>query len=1249
MADGLPHTVPEQAATQSFSTVAERMPVEPPANPEVPGYEIIRLIGRGGMGVVYEARDRQLQRTVALKMILMGPHAGAKERERFRQEAEAVARLQHPGIVQIFEVGDGPTGPFLALEYVAGGSLAEKLDGKPWLAAIAANLIEQLAEAVEAAHQSGIVHRDLKPANVLLSDSGIRIADAKETSSHQSGVRNPKSATAKLTDFGLAKRLDSGQGQTNTGAILGTPSYMAPEQAEGKGALIGPPTDVYALGAILYELLTGRPPFVAETPFDTVMQVSRQEPVPPTRLNPKVPRDLETICLKCLRKEPERRYATAAGLVEDLRRFQDGRPILARPVGPFERGWRWCRRNPGVAASLAAVALVLIVGSIVAAYFAYRAEQGERDARASAAAAKKSAAEANEARERGERTLYDARINLAQNALRDNRLIRLRELLGETDPRYRDWEWNYLYRQSAADLPGRVLTDSPSQLEHSGCISLVSPGGRPRLAMIVPIENPGPKYTAKLKCEVRDVATGDRIFSTQLPCENRFHPVDCALSANGRRVIFAADCQLTVWDVDSGKQVHSMMLSDSSNAFAINARGDLIAFNDGSTVKVYRIPDGKLEHSIPATNQAATIVQLDFGADGRNLFINRFERPAGRAGATYVVAYHIDTKVARFAVGPLPTDEPRAFALSGDGHWLFVSTGRQTLAVWDALRSRLGPGVLGVTDRIESMAASHDGRYIAIGASNGLISIHDRLEDGASPILLRGHDTGVFAMDFSSPVKLVSVSGDGVLREWNLGRPEPRRLFGRSGPANGSAFEPVFSTDGKTLAQVVTTPGNIIGTDRRELIVVDTATNAIRLRRDLGLVPANSDYLSLPRGRVALSPDGSRVAFVLFKQEDLDAWRGAVGWVPGFFFRAGGVPAGSGAKAVLDASLRAFTPQTDRVRIFDVARNRELGSFADPGYAAELTFNQDGKLILLNGYKALIHDAATGKLLGSHSEDVLQTLRGAFHPDGRQVALAASWQLHRGEWSLAASSDEPNTAPGVKSTVTIGPTNLNLPRTALPLNADETTMHIHRLQFSPTGRYLAAVAVGAERVRGSGARVERPTHLIVWQFTADGSATRLWGAPVGAMLPYSMNEPMAVAFAPDESTIAAGTLAGQDQALVATWDLVTGQRQHAFRLQTGGVEQLDFTPNGLRLIAVGSNRSGAETHTAHAHVWDLTASAELLEIPLGNVIGSSGARTSTFHFDGNILRAAGWNDKGGELRELDGSAVRTHQGTSQLR
>ena len=250
--------------------------------PHFPGYEVRELLGRGGMGIVYRAWHRRLNRHVALKMLLAGAYARPEERERFLREAEAVAGLRHPNIVQVYDVGDLDGRPYFTMEFVEGGSLAQRLAGTPMPAGEAAALVATLAEAVQAAHDGGIVHRDLKPANVLLTADG----------------------TPKVTDFGLARRLDGGAGLTQSGAPLGTPSYMAPEQAQGKSDTVGPAADVYALGAILYEMLTGRPPFRAETAAETLRQVIDDEPVPPSRLNARVPRDLETICLKCLRKEP---------------------------------------------------------------------------------------------------------------------------------------------------------------------------------------------------------------------------------------------------------------------------------------------------------------------------------------------------------------------------------------------------------------------------------------------------------------------------------------------------------------------------------------------------------------------------------------------------------------------------------------------------------------------------------------------------------------------------------------------------------------------------------------------------------------------------------------------------------------------------------------------------------------------------------------------------------------------------------
>jgi hypothetical protein len=335
------------------------------------------------MGVVYQARQVGLNRTCALKMILAGGHASSAELLRFKAEGQAIARFQHPNIVQIFEVGEHEGRPFFSLEFCPGGSLDRKLVGTPVEPKEAAGLVRALAQGMQAAHTANVIHRDLKSANVLLAADG----------------------TPKVTDFGLAKRLDEA-GQTQTGAVMGTPSFMAPEQAQGKKD-IGPAVDIYALGAILYECLTGRPPFKAATVFDTLAQVISDEAVSPRRLNAKVPVDLETICLKCLQKEPAKRYPSAANLADELERFLAGKPIEARPVGALERGWRWGWRNPVVAGLAAAVVLVLLVGSVVSTSFAVLASKNEQRAT-------EKADKAAEEAERADRAAADAAREMAR-------------------------------------------------------------------------------------------------------------------------------------------------------------------------------------------------------------------------------------------------------------------------------------------------------------------------------------------------------------------------------------------------------------------------------------------------------------------------------------------------------------------------------------------------------------------------------------------------------------------------------------------------------------------------------------------------------------------------------------------------------------------------------------------------------------------------------------------------------------------
>jgi eukaryotic-like serine/threonine-protein kinase len=317
-------------------------------------YEILGELGRGAMGVVYKARQPTLNRLVALKMVRSADLTNEELLERFRAEAKVVASLHHPQIVQVYDFGQHEGGPYLALEFVAGGTLAQRLDGTPWNPRRAAELIEQLAHTVHFAHARGVVHRDLKPNNLLIA-----------------GEAEP--LQVKIADFGLAKVFrDQVPGLTLSGALLGTPNYMAPEQAAGRTGTVGPASDVYALGAILYELLSGRPPYQGETAIDTLQQVLLADPIPIQRLTPGLPRDLATICTKCLERDVAKRYASAHELAEDLRRFLADRPIHARPSSNWERSWRWCRRNPVLAGALGSVALLLVAVSIVSMWYSNR-------------------------------------------------------------------------------------------------------------------------------------------------------------------------------------------------------------------------------------------------------------------------------------------------------------------------------------------------------------------------------------------------------------------------------------------------------------------------------------------------------------------------------------------------------------------------------------------------------------------------------------------------------------------------------------------------------------------------------------------------------------------------------------------------------------------------------------------------------------------------------------------------------------
>src|SRR3989454_3548835 len=347
-----------QASTGDPIPVAAGAHIPFPSNRAFGDYELLEEIARGGMGIVYRARHVSLDRIVAVKMLLFGPLASAEFVKRFRAEASAAASLQHPNIVAIHEVGVHQGQQYFAMDYVDGQSLAKLLANGPLVARNAASYLKTIAEAIHYAHERGLLHRDLKPSNVLI--------DASDQ--------------PRVTDFGLARRLDGDSELTVTGQVLGSPNYMPPEQARGKRGKVSRRSDVYSLGAMLYHLLTGRPPFVGEAITDTLEQVLNAEPVSPRLLHPSLPRDLETICLKCLEKEPDKRYATAQALADELGRFLNHEPVHALPVSRAERIWRWCRRKPALATALAVALLLLLVlltGGPVLTYRVNRARKAE--------------------------------------------------------------------------------------------------------------------------------------------------------------------------------------------------------------------------------------------------------------------------------------------------------------------------------------------------------------------------------------------------------------------------------------------------------------------------------------------------------------------------------------------------------------------------------------------------------------------------------------------------------------------------------------------------------------------------------------------------------------------------------------------------------------------------------------------------------------------------------------------------------
>jgi WD40 repeat protein len=617
--------------------------IAPASLPAISGYDILGILGRGGMGVVYRARHQPLKRDVAIKIILAGGHAGVAQRSRFKSEAEAIARLQHPNIVQIYEVGEADGHPFCALEFVAGGSLADKLLGTPLPPLAAASLVRTLAAAIGTAHDQGIVHRDLKPANVLLTSDGA----------------------PKITDFGLAKDLGIDSGQTESGSILGTPSYMAPEQALGHIRAIGPETDVYALGAILYECLTGRPPFRGATILETLEQVRTQEPVSPSQLQSKLPRDVETICLKCLQKDPAKRYRTAAELADELQRFERGETILARPVGSVERLVRWCRRNPLVSMSIGATASALLIGAAVAIYFAVvashardRADQVADEAILLAQKATEEGERANREADSAWSSQYAAHTNLMASDWEIANLARVRDTMnlyrnlppGRKD--LRGWEWHYQDR--LCDQALRTINDL------SGGTMAFSPDG----SLLATSRDEKVILWDTRTCKVKRPLPGHGWWIWGF-----------AFSPDGKQIVSSiANNDLKLWDIESGAEVrtfHGHSAAITGIAFSQDGSRIASAATDRD-LAVWDAHTGKLLH--PLQPGFCFPCGVKFSSDGEHLIAGL---PSGRLSKW-------DVRTGRFLFGfEGHSDSVVSVAVSPDGKTLASTSLDRTVRLWD--------------------------------------------------------------------------------------------------------------------------------------------------------------------------------------------------------------------------------------------------------------------------------------------------------------------------------------------------------------------------------------------------------------------------------------------------------------------------------------------------------------------------------------------------------------------------------------